>query len=454
MHISSPPSPSPNSNSNANPSPEPSQTLTLENHSSVSDLTSLLSDELLLSILSKLPISQHFTISLVCKRWLKLLGRLVRSLKLLDWDFLESGRLVYRFPNLDSVDLIHACIRSPGNSGIVVTHKFVSVHLDSLFLTGGFICSEDLLSSDLIDEGLRVVALNCPNLRKIGVVAGSELGLGFVAKECLTLQELELHCCNDQILRGISGFRNLQIVKLVGSIDGFYDSVVSDIGLTILAQGCSRLVNLELCGCEGSYDGIKAIGQCCQMLEELSLCDHRMDGGWLSALSFCGNLRTLRLQSCKNIDPSPGPDEHLGSCPTLEELHLQHCQMRNKQSVKALFLVCEAVRELCFQDCWGLEDDVFRLASIFRRVKVLSLEECSLLTVGGLDSVIVSWVELQRLRVISCNNIKDTEVTPALATLFCSLKELKWQPDWRSLLSSGLEETGVGKRGGRFFKRG
>ncbi|KAK6918598.1 hypothetical protein RJ641_017021 [Dillenia turbinata] len=331
MHISSPSPP------DSDPNPKPPRTLILENHSSVSDLTLLLSDELLLSILSKLPVSQHFTNSLVCKRWLKLMGHLVCSLKLLDWDFLESGRLISRFPNLDSVDLIHAW--------------------------------------------LRVVALNCPNLRKLGVVAGSESGLDFVAKDCLTLQELELHFCNDQTLRGIKGFRNLQIVKLVGSIDGFYDSVVSDIGLTILAQGCSRLVKLELCGCEGSYDGIKAIGQCCQMLEELSLCDHRMDGGW----SFCGNLRTLRLQSFKSIDPSPGPDEHLGSCPTLEELHLQHCQMRNKQSV------LRTVRD------W----------------KMIYF------------------------------TLQDNEVTPTLATLFCNLKELKWRSDSRSLLSSVLAETGV-----------
>ena len=91
--------------------------------------------------------------------------------------------------------------------------------------------------------------------------------------------------------------------------------------------------------------------------------------------------------------------------------------------------------------------------SPFRRLKSLSVEGCSLLTVEGLDSVVHSWKELQRLRVVSCNNIKDSEVTPALATLFSILKELKWRPDSRSLLSSSLAETGMGKKGGKFFKR-
>ncbi|XP_024032952.1 F-box protein At5g51370 [Morus notabilis] len=419
------------------------------------DSTSLLSDELLLSIFSKLPLSQYSHNSLVCKRWLYLHGRLLQSLKILDWGFLDSGRVSDRFPNLTDIDLVHACIRSPRNSGILVTRKTVSLHLDSLFTPndGGFIEEGDVLKSSVIDQGLGLIANWYPNLRRLVAIGASESGLRSVAEECQTLQELELHCCGDMALKGILQCRNLQIVKLIGCFGGFYGSVVSDIGLTILAQGCTRLVKLELCGCEGSYDGIKAIGQCCQMLEDLTLCDHRMEGGWLAALSYCMNLKTLKLKSCKNIDLCPGPDEHLGCCPTIEELHLQQCQVRDKQGMKALFSVCEAVRDVVFQDCWGLADDVFSIATICRRVKLISLEGCSLLTTAGLESVVLSWKELQRLRVVSCNNVKDVEVTPALASLFSILKELKWRPDSKSLLTSSLAGTGVGMKGGRFFKR-
>lgn len=95
----------------------------------------------------------------------------------------------------------------------------------------------------------------------------------------------------------------------------------------------------------------------------------------------------------------------------------------------------------------------FSLSPLYRRVKLLSLEGCSLLTIRGLELVVLSWKELQRLRVMSCNNIKDTEVTPELATLFSVLKELIWRPDSRSLLSSNLAGTGMGRKGDRFFKR-
>ncbi|XP_021285479.1 F-box protein At5g07670 isoform X1 [Herrania umbratica] len=417
------------------------------------DRTLLLPDELLLKILSRLPISQRNPNSLVCKRWLNLQGRLVRSLKILDWDFLESGRLITRFPNLTNVDLLNGCLFSPRNSWILLTHRMVKMQTSSDFCSNWKLLEANLLPVEVVDRGLQALANGCPNLRRLVVINASELGLLTVAEECLTLQELELHKCNDNVLRGIAACENLQILKLVGNVDGLYSSLVSDIGLTILAQGCKRLVKLELSGCEGSFDGIKAIGQCCLMLEELTISDHRMDDGWLAALSFCENLKTLKLLSCKRIDLSPGPDEYLGFCLALERLHLQKCQLRSKKSVRALFRVCEAVREVVVQDCWGFDNDMFSYASVCRRVKFLSLEGCSLLTTEGLEAVILSWHELENLIVVSCKNIKESDISPALATLFSILKELRWRPDAKSLLASTLVGTGMGKRGGKFFKR-
>ena len=87
------------------------------------------------------------------------------------------------------------------------------------------------------------------------------------------------------LLRGASGPDEL---FAAAALLGYPALGVSDIGLTILAHGCKRLVKLELSGCEGSYDGISAIGRCCLMLEELTFSDHRMDAGWIAGLSYCG----------------------------------------------------------------------------------------------------------------------------------------------------------------------
>ncbi|KAK6140987.1 hypothetical protein DH2020_025271 [Rehmannia glutinosa] len=425
--------------------------------SASADYTSLLSDELLLKVFDKISdAKQHLANSLVCRRWCVLCGKLVQSIKLMDWECLESGRLSFRFPNLIDINLMPACIKSERNSGILLSNKLIEVHLSSRVLeNNGFFIrrADNVLDSKRIDSGVRVLAEGCKNLRRIILMNVSDEGLSYLAKKCELLQEMELHCCDDFALKGINNCKNLQILKLIGSLKGIYDSMVSDIGMTILAQGCRRLVKLELVGCEGSYDGIKAIGQCCQMLEELTICDHRMEGGWLSALSYCGNLKTLRIHSCKNIDENPGPDEHLGSCVMLEELHLRLCQMRDKQGVMALFSVCRTIRKLVIEDCWGLDNNIFAAASVVRAIKSLSLEGCSLLTTEGLESVVLSWKELDRLRVVSCNNIKDSEITTELAMLFSVLKELKWRPDSWSMLSASLAGTEIGRKGGRSLRR-
>jgi F-box/leucine-rich repeat protein 2/20 len=89
----------------------------------------------------------------------------------------------------------------------------------------------------------------------------------------------------------------------------------------------------------------------------------------------------------------------------------------------------------------------------FRRVKFLSLEGCSQLTTRGLESVITSWSDLQSLKVVSCDKIKDEEISPALSELFSTFKELKWRPDNKSRLAASLAGTGMGKKGRVLCKR-
>lgn len=425
----------------------------------VPDQTLAFSDELLLRVLACLP-EPHLTgsASLVCKRWMRLSGRLRRRLVVRDWAFVTL-RLPYRFPDLAVLDLFPASVAAPAapsRVSPVLTCGEASLTLDPSADPPLGACR--FLADDVLDRGLAVIAARFPNLRRLSATAASDsAGLMDIASGCATLQELELHRCTDLALRPVSAFAHLQILRIVAASSPLYgtseDGGVTDIGLTILAHGCKRLVKLELVGCEGSYDGIAAVGRCCAMLEELTIADHRMDSGWLAALAFCGNLKTLRLQGCSRIDDDPGPAEHLGACLTLESLQLHRCQLRDRHALHALFLVCEGARELLVKNCWGLEDDMFTLAGLCRRVKLLSLEGCSLLTTRGLESVITSCNDLQSLQVVTCNKIKDEEITPALSELFSNLKELKWRPDNKSLLAANLVGTGMGKKGRVFSKR-
>lgn len=290
----------------------------------------------------------------------------MRSVRVFDWEFLVTGRLFSRFPNLTNVELVTACLITPHNSGIFCT-------------SGGCLCFHlssdenrllDVMDSGEIDAGLRILAAGYPNLQKLSVINSSEMGVLTVAEACPSLQELHLLMCNDRVLRGIAAFGNLQVLKLTGVVvDGLCESLVTDVGLTILAQGCQKLSKLELNGCHGSYEGIKAIGQSCQMLEELTLCNHKMEGGWLLGLPYCQSLKSLRLVSCRRIDGSDELDEDYGSfatCPVVEELHLEKCQLSDKRDLRALFLVCQDVRDVAILNCWALNDDAFGILSVLR----------------------------------------------------------------------------------------
>jgi F-box/leucine-rich repeat protein 2/20 len=319
----------------------------------------------------------------------------------------------------------------------------------------------DVSPLDLKDLRLGGVAMawtvDSPSTPKTGIqylqTKTEETGIASIAKNCKLLQELDLFQCTDETLRAIAACENLQIVRLIGSVTGFYHCTFTDIGLTIMSHTFRRLVRLELSGCEASYEGISAIGRCCVMLEELTISNKGFYEGWVAALSFLDCLKTLRLEGCKQIDRNPGSLAHMGKCSAIERLHLERCDLRDRAGFAALLSVCSAVKELEFKDCWGLDDDTLALIVPCRRVRLLNLEGCSLITTAGVDSVVQSFKDLNRLRVTFCDNIRDSELSPALCDRFLTLKEFSWRPDTKSVLKAGLAGTGVGQKGGKFFRR-
>src|SRR5690606_2698319 len=131
-----------------------------------------LPDSLLLRILQKLPDSQNNDVSLVCTRCLNLQGRRLRTLKLPDWDFLLSGRVTSRFPELTSINLPTARLSPPRNSATHLWHTSNSLHVSSVSSNG----EENLLPGEVIEEGLRVLGRGSRDLLKLKVIIATELG--------------------------------------------------------------------------------------------------------------------------------------------------------------------------------------------------------------------------------------------------------------------------------------
>ena len=155
-------------------------------------------------------------------------------------------------------------------------------------------------------------------------------------------------------------------MRIIGFVSSCSYSTITDIGLTILARNCNRLVKLELNGCEGSYDGIAAIGQRCVMLEELTISNHRFYEGWSAGLVLCSCLKTLRLENCKHIDHDPRPSENLGYCMALDNLQLVSCNLRDEGGFHGLMMLSMKIRQLVIEDCWGLNDEIFNFAATCR----------------------------------------------------------------------------------------
>jgi hypothetical protein len=510
------------------------------------DITAALPDSVLQRILLAIPEAARAPCSLVCQRWLRAVGKLQRTLHLLDWQFLESGRLALRFPNLTELDLTWACMQyvRRNNTSVMLAMPRLKVPLcavvpreDQPFTMESGLRSQQI-STDSLNKGLAVLAAGCPDLQRLrlvdvsnnhvpgasfsewefvsanekagqkavqlirdvgddstlakeveisskdlndkptkdtemgwkegearngearngehgikdegmgqeragdeqkvganeerlrgpvtdstetevrngslnGVSGGKNLtssldgegkiaseakvggalnmerdvdgelgkkgdhlkgsfkgslnqgeaGLVTLGKGCSLLQELEIYQCTDETITSIVAFQNVQILRLVGTVPGLSTCSFTDVGLTILANRCRRLIRLELSGCEASFAGIAAIGQCCLMLEELTLSSTGFQEGWVAALGYFQSLKTLRLENSRYVDRGPGPSEHLERSFTLEKLQLVCADLRDRVGFAALLTVCGNVKELEFQDCWGLDDETFALAA-------------------------------------------------------------------------------------------
>ncbi|KAL2632908.1 hypothetical protein R1flu_004387 [Riccia fluitans] len=579
------------------------------------DITASLSDALLRRILLSIPPELRAPCGLVCQRWLRILDKDRKELRLLDWKFLESGRLPKRFPDLTYVDLTWACMRDPSteNSICITLCNNLTLPLHPTGDVAPFSLQASVrsqqLSPEALDRGLAVLAKGCKELQRLRIVdvghvqSGSfsewefvasnqdgaahkgdpevmlidvstprkphkimitadddnvvtadekkgatteimnpkggnltddddvkplksilikpremddegfkistalhkldrleglgsrvvaqaaltrthpnltaslgpieddtetprsrrakankgkgdpfgevELGLLTLAKGCPMLQDLEVYQCTDETISAVVQFPNVQILRLVGSVEGFSKCSFTDVGLTILANKCRRLIKLELIGCEAGYAGIAALGQCCEMLEELTLSSSGFEEGWIAALGHYGCLKTLRLENCKYIDRQPGPVEDLKRCPTLERLQLVCCDLRDRAAFGALITVCKNAKELEFQDCWGLDDETFALTAQCRKIRLLYLDGCSLITAAGLEEIILLCNDLQRLRVVHCNNIRESELSLKVDAIIVTLKEFRWRPDTKSLLTRNPNIN----QAGRWFLR-
>eukprot|EP00897_Mesotaenium_endlicherianum_P008005 jgi/Mesen1/7232/ME000372S06468 len=507
------------------------------------DMTAFLGDDVIIRILKLIQDDKDRKVcSLLSKRWLRLEGMLRESIKVLDWGFLENGRIYERFPNLADVDLTGAWTSDAKR--LVSCASFVPMYRGSCYMRLGLeaefpfswnhVVEEQRPNPYDFDRGLRALVKAYPGIRRLCVVDAFRLlkdeekeenedddgwdddsrhenhklekervqdtkkesvyvhsqegpqsgqkaklpsgtrniwrssgasiveqlraklrvndhqeaeGLQIVARGCPMLQELEVRQCTDASLTALAECKNLQVLKLVGELTGFYHATFSDKGLIVLAKSCTRIVELSLTGGDVGYEGLTCVARSCRMLSELVIAGKAPRTGWVKSLQHCECLQTLRLEGLKHMsgELTVAAPEELGHCTSIERLQLHGCDLREKAGVLALLIVCESAKFLNFRDCWGFDDQALSLVAACRRLRKLSLDGCSLVTGHGLELVVVACKDLRALVVTHCMAIKEADVSSTLSQHMFALKELRWQPNSGSPLA--LAGTNIGQQG-------
>lgn len=135
-----------------------------------------------------------------------------------------------------------------------------------------------------------------------------------------------------------------------------YSSVLSRLlqvtfALAASLRRLSMLESLKLDGCLVTNSGLKAIGNCCLSLTELSLskCSGVTDDGLSFLVTKHKQLRKLDITCCRKItDVSIA---HVtSSCPALTSLRMESCTRVRKEAFVLIGQRCPALEELDLTD--------------------------------------------------------------------------------------------------------
>jgi F-box and leucine-rich repeat protein 7 len=178
----------------------------------------------------------------------------------------------------------------------------------------------------LDDAGLKTIMKNSPlviylYLRRCVLLTDSSLKI--LPKCCIALKELSVSDCVN-----ITDFGLYELAKLGQTLR--YLSVakcqVSDVGLKYLARRCYKLRYVNVRGCEGiSDDSIIVLAR------------------------SCSRLRSLDIGKCEVGDA--GCFALAESCPNLKKLSLKSCDMVTDEGIKYISYYCRGLQQLNIQDC-------------------------------------------------------------------------------------------------------
>ncbi|PQQ12320.1 F-box/LRR-repeat protein 3 [Prunus yedoensis var. nudiflora] len=316
----------------------------------------------------------------------------------------------------------------------------------------------------ITDMGVGCIAVGCRKLRLISLKwcpGVGDLGVGLLAVKCKDIRSLDLSYLpiTDKCLPSIFKLQYLEDLVLEGCFGIDDDSLsglkhgckslkkldisscqnITHIGLSSLTSGSGSgrlsranhivtwlsvtlaladslkklpmLQSIKLDDCPVTYAGLKAIGNWCASLRELSLskCAEVTDESLSSLLTKHKDLRKLDITCCRKITYA-SIDHITNSCTALTSLRMESCTLVPREAFVLIGQRCQFLEEI---DITDNEVDDEGLKSICRcsNLSSLKLGICLNITDEGVANIGMCCSKLVELDLYRCTGISDSGIS-------------------------------------------
>ncbi|PSS17671.1 F-box/LRR-repeat protein [Actinidia chinensis var. chinensis] len=312
----------------------------------------------------------------------------------------------------------------------------------------------------ITDMGIGCIAVGCRKLRLISLkwcLGVGDLGVNLVAVKCKEIRSLDLsylpitnkclpailklQYLEDLVLEGCFGIDDDSLAvlkqgcKSLETLDMSSCRNVSHVGLSSLTSGAaslrqlilaygspvtpalsdslqklSTLQSIKLDGCPITCSGLKAIGNWCVSLREISLskCMGVTDEGLSSVVTKHKDLRKLDITCCRQI--THVSIAHItNSCASLTSLKMESCTLVPKEAFALIGQRCHLLEELDLTDN-EIDDEGLKSMSRCSKLSSLKLGICLNITDEGLTHIGMCCTNLTELDLYRSAGITDSGI--------------------------------------------
>ncbi|KAF7825472.1 F-box/LRR-repeat protein 3 [Senna tora] len=232
----------------------------------------------------------------------------------------------------------------------------------------------------ITDMGIGCIAVGCKKLRLVCLkwcVGVGDLGVELIAIKCRELRSLDLSYLpiTDKCLSPIYKLQFLEDLVLEGCFG------IDDENLDVFKQGCKTLKKIDISGCENITDvGLSALTSSSGCLEKLALADGSpVTLALANSLNKLSMLQSIILDGC--LVTSAGLKAIGNSCMSLRDLSLSKCLGVTDEALSFLVSKHTGLRNLDITCCRKITYvSIASIANSCISLTSLKMESCSLVS--------------------------------------------------------------------------